>query len=285
MFVRGVGREAVVAQERSLASLCSAFEPELLPRCDVAAVHASLARMAKLVDGALVLLARRVESSGAWREGGHRSAAEKIAAVEGRSTGSAKAALATSKRLESLSETTEALKSGTLSAEQAEAVAEAASADPEAGLLRAANVDSLPELREVCRRTKAAADVDREVTYRRLRAARCLRRSTDAEGAYHLHLATTADDGARIDAALAPVFERHLAEARSAGRREPMEAYAADALVELVTGDQEGPRASRAAESKVIALVDVEALRRGSTEGEERCELAGVGPVPVSTVQ
>ncbi|CAN5549922.1 hypothetical protein BH18ACT1_BH18ACT1_16830 [soil metagenome] len=137
----------------------------------------------------------------------------------------------------------------------------------------------------MCRRTKAAADVDREVTYRRLRAARCLRRSTDAEGAYHLHLATTADDGARIDAALAPVFERHLAEARSAGRREPMEAYAADALVELVTGDQEGPRASRAAESKVIALVDVEALRRGSTEGEERCELAGVGPVPVSTVQ
>ncbi|MBA2624294.1 MAG: DUF222 domain-containing protein, partial [Acidimicrobiia bacterium] len=287
MFDSGVGREAVEASERSLAALCSAFDPELLSGPDVAAVHASLARMAKLVDGALLLVARRVESSGTWRSGGHRSAAEQLASVQGRSTGSALAALATSRKLAGLAETTEALRSGVLSGEQAEAVADAASADPdaEAHLLRRAGRDSLPELREACRRTKAAADVDREATYRRLRAARCLRRSSDSSGGYHLHLATTADDGARIDAALAPVLDRHVAEARRGGRREPVEAYAADALVELVTAPPKGERRTRAAESKVIALVDVEALRRGSTQGQERCELAGVGPVPVSTVR
>ncbi|MBA2625022.1 MAG: hypothetical protein H0U89_05405, partial [Acidimicrobiia bacterium] len=132
MFGSGVGREAVVASERSLAALCSAFDPELLSGSDVAAVHASLARMAKLVDGALLLLARRVESSGTWRTGGHRSAVAQLASVEGRSTGSAMAALATSRKLASLSETTDALRAGTLSGEQAEAVADAASADPEA---------------------------------------------------------------------------------------------------------------------------------------------------------
>jgi len=95
MFV-GVGREAVEGQERALSALCSSLEPKLLPRCDVAAVHSSLAHMAKLVDGALVRMARRVESSGAYRDTGHSSAADKIASEEGTSKAAAKAKVATS---------------------------------------------------------------------------------------------------------------------------------------------------------------------------------------------
>jgi hypothetical protein len=145
---------------------------------------------------------------------------------------------------------------------------------------------ALPELREECRRTKAGADPDPEATWRRVRAGRHLRRRTDAEGAYCLALRTTAEDGARLDAALAPVIERRRAEARGAGVAEGPEACAADALVEAVThGTANGARPSRGAEAKVLALVDYEALRRGSVAGEERCELAGVGPVPVSTVR
>jgi len=65
-----------------------------------------------------------------------------------------------------------------------------------------------------------------------------------------------------------------------------VEALGADAVVEAICGStDDGARPSRAAESKVIALVDVDALRRGHTEGEERCELAGVGPVAVATIQ
>ena len=180
------------------------------------------------------------------------------------------------------------MRSGRLSAEQAEAVADAASADPESEqrLLGEAKRQSLPDLREECRRTKASADPDREATARRLRAARCLKRFTDGEGAYNLRLRTTPEDGARVDAALAPVVDRLRADAKRAGCTDPVEALGADAVVEAIVGcTDEGARPSRAAESKVIALVDVDALRRGSTEGEERCDLAGVGPVAVSTVR
>ncbi len=275
-------------QERALEGLCSALEPELLPRCDVAAVHASLAHIVKLADGALVRLARRVESSGSFRDSGHASAADKIADVEGTSKAAAKAKISTSKRLEGLSETEEAVKEGRLSAEQAEAVADAAAADPESEprLLGEAKRQSLPELREECRRTKAAADPGRDATARRLRAARCLRRFTDGEGAYNLRLRTTPQDGAAVDAVLAPLVDRLRADAKRAGCPDPVEALGADAVVEAIVGSaDDGTRPSRAAESKVIALVAVDALRRGHTEGEERCELAGVGPVAVATIQ
>src|SRR3546814_9583822 len=47
----------------------------------------------------------------------------------------------------------------------------------------------------------------------------------------------------------------------------------------------EGGRQDVRPEKKVIALVDVEALNRGRVEGDETCEVAGVGPVAVSAVR
>ncbi len=44
-------------------------------------------------------------------------------------------------------------------------------------------------------------------------------------------------------------------------------------------------RSTSARESKLIAHLDVRALRRGQTEPGERCELAGVGTVPLSVIQ
>jgi hypothetical protein len=38
-------------------------------------------------------------------------------------------------------------------------------------------------------------------------------------------------------------------------------------------------------DKKVIARIDVEALNRGRVEGDETCEIAGVGPVAVSAVR
>ena len=44
-------------------------------------------------------------------------------------------------------------------------------------------------------------------------------------------------------------------------------------------------RGTRRRESKIIAVIDATALNRGRTEGGETCEIAGVGPVPVSAVR
>jgi hypothetical protein len=66
------------------------------------------------------------------------------------------------------------------------------------------------------------------------------------------------------------------------GRREPSEAYAADALLELARG--EGRRAS-GARPKIIWRVDLPAFLRGAPLEGETCEIAGYGPVAVSAVR
>jgi hypothetical protein len=98
------------------------------------------------------------------------------------------------------------------------------------------------------------------------------------------------DAGAQTMAALAPPRDRLFNQARTEGRREPIGAYAADALVDAVCpkpgGDESGdnPPPSRGG-AKVIARVDLPALLRGHPVEGETCEIAGFGPVAVSAVR
>jgi hypothetical protein len=66
--------------------------------------------------------------------------------------------------------------------------------------------------------------------------------------------------------------------AHADGRREPRAADACDALVALADhhGHHPGTYHDRA-----LVRVDLDALTRGAVEGEERCEITGVGPVAV----
>jgi hypothetical protein len=89
-----------------------------------------------------------------------------------------------------------------------------------------------------------------------------------------------ADATARVMAALQP-YERELFRAsRDAGRRERSDALAFDALVALTStaGGERGGEAGCA----VVVRVDHAAFRRGRTEAGEVCEVAGVGPIPVT---
>jgi hypothetical protein len=234
----------------------------------------------------MVCLARRVGESGAWRRGGDRSCEEFLAPTAGTTTAAAKDTLVASKRLRDLPATEQAVRAGVLSSGQAAAVADGVTVNPaaEQRLLDTAKVQPLSGLRDEARRAKAAADPDPEATQARIHAGRSLRRWTDGEAAYNLSLRTTAEAGAEIDAALAPVIDRVFNQARTDDRHESSEAYGADALHHLATAGTGGTKPSRAREAKVIALVSHDALARGRVEGGETCELAGVGPVPVATV-
>jgi hypothetical protein len=86
------------------------------------------------------------------------------------------------------------------------------------------------------------------------------------------------DAGARFSSAWKAHIDRIFRDARRAGLREPRAAYAADALVALAT---EGP----CKPVEVHVAVDSAALARGHTDGGERCEITGVGPVPVTTAR
>lgn len=247
------------------------------------------------------LVARQVAASGQWRRDGFRSPAEQLATISGTSVAAARDQLDTSERVAALPATAEALRSGSLSLPKVAAIAAAADVNPacETQLLAAATDQPLAVVREEALRAKAA--VDRDAAYERIRRSRSLREYTDGEGAWNLHARGTPEAGAALRAALDPIvdeiFRQRCAEPDT--EREPRDAYAFDALVELVrragsptaaAGDTgtDTPRARRARPPlRTLALlrVDLEALQRGTVQGEELCELTGIGPIPVRTAR
>ncbi|MGH9286495.1 MAG: hypothetical protein ACRD0M_12605, partial [Acidimicrobiales bacterium] len=176
--------------------------------------------------------------------------------------------------------------SGLLSVAQTVTIADAAIADPraESRLVTQAGGSSLADLRTECARTKAAAQHDGEERRRRIHARRSLRAYTDDEGVWNLHMRDNPEVGAQIMAELNVRRDRLFRLARAEGRREPPEAYLADALAEAVR-DNGGGAKLRSARAKIIVRVDLGALLGGYPVGEETCEIAGYGPVAVSAVR
>ncbi|HWH35915.1 MAG TPA: HNH endonuclease signature motif containing protein, partial [Acidimicrobiales bacterium] len=296
---------------------------------------------------------------------GARSPAEHLAQLSGTTTGRARAALESSKRLAALPAADQAVARGDLSEQQAEAITRAAGAEPaaEKRLLELAKRRDLRRLREECARVQARAE-DEAARAERLHRQRSLRTWTGADGSWNLAAKHTPEVGAQIEAALAPLKETIFQAARRAGNHEPGEAYGADALAEMARrsagaedarpgethrGDDrpDGPGAgpggsrpggdrpngagagpggahpgqagpggpatdgtggdplegevepahpgavrperrpprSRRPDTKVIVLIDHDALKRGWTEGDEVCEIAGVGPVSVAVAR
>jgi hypothetical protein len=160
-------------------------------------------------------------------------------------------------------------------------------ADPSAAgrLLDSAKGKSLRELQGECRATRTHADPDPDATRARIHAKRSYRTWTDHEGTGHLHLSGPSDVIARMDNAVRHRCERIFRDARRDGRREPTDAYAFDASAELLTSTGDGPAVRKGADAKIIVRVDLQALLRGRTLDGETCEIAGLGPIPVSVVR
>src|SRR5262245_47144039 len=243
MFVvKGVVEE-VHGHEAALARFCARFDPETVPLEQAAAVYEALARMEKLVAGARLRLAGRVEASNVWRRAGHRTAADWLARLAGVTAGVAHAELAASARLAALSATDDPLRRGELPAMQATAVTDAAAVDPaaERRLLVEATTTSLRQLRDDCARVKAAAEPNADARYHRIHRERSVRWFTDHEGAWNLHARGPAHLGAGVVAALQPLIVEAFTKARDEERHEPEAAYAFDDLVALAQGSRRGP--------------------------------------------
>ena len=282
MLLLGMQQEVAEVRER-FAGLVARLDPDDLPANYAPGLWRELDRLGRQVAAAKTLVARRVEDSRVWRSEGHASAVEYLATEGGTSIGAARAELETSKALPGLPATRSALVEGTVSAQQGSLIAEAAKVNPgaERALVGAAGKESFRELKDRSQRAKAAADPDPQATQRRIHQQRCLREHIDAEGAWNLHARGTKAAGARIHAALAPVMEAIFTEDRQAGRKETPEARGFDALVRAVEGTASSKGGRRVRREGLIRC-DLTALRRGAVEGDEVCEVAGVGPVPVA---
>jgi hypothetical protein len=320
--------ESVVRLGTRLAGIVDSLDPDAVSGPAAGEMWAALDRIERLAAGGKTLLARRLADAHAPDRVGVKTAAEDLARRGGTTVGAARDALDTSSRLSDLPRVDAAVRRGDLSPAQAAAVSAAsvAAADPatEARLVELAATTSLPELRDECARVTAAADPDPETTNQRLHRRRALRRFTDADGAWTLIAKGTPQAGAAINTALDPIIDQIFRAARQAGRREPYDAYAFDALVSLTTGQPpatpdcgvpgsaisgarvsitaepaaeanpaaaqpltRSPAASPQPNPRYLALlrVDIGALRRGAVASGELCEISGVGPVPVSVAR
>jgi hypothetical protein len=277
----------------AIARMVRGLVPEDVLLGDANDVWVSFDRIERLAASAKTLLAARVDEAGDWKRAGARSAADHLAKLGGTTAYAARRALETSKQAAELPVVAEALRGGQLSNVQAAAVADAAAADPSAGsrLVRTALSTNVRELRDECLRTKAAADPDPDATYRRIHTERRAQFYTDLEGGRNLYARGNADQMSRIEKALEPLVDDLFKKAWGEGRHEPREVYVFDALVMRAEQDPaaepEPGTKKRAPKPRFLGLLHApfEALVRGALEGEETCEIVGVGPIPIRTAR
>jgi hypothetical protein len=264
-------------------------EPGRYAPRDALAMVGELARLERTVAAAKVLFARRVAQTDAWRGAGDGDAARWLARVTGCSLGAAVAQLKTAERLEELPELRDAFQSGALSQTQATHLADAAAADPsrERELVELAEVASVGEIVAETRRIKGSA-CDQEARRERAHRNRRLRKWVDTDGTYLLQLAHTPEVGADINAWIEPFIDALWRKADRNGEREPREAYAADALVEMLriaaSGEGTDLDVSKVRDAKVIVHVPYDVYVAGGPVDGRSCEIEGVGPVSVSAV-
>ncbi len=265
----GIG-DPVDRATRLLADLLATLDPARLSGPDAAELYRKFAAVERLSMAGKTLLAPRIDESGVWRDGGHRSPAVMLAELEGVPTGQARNTLQVGHRLPDLPGTEEALRSGVLSGPKVAELSGAAVLDPgsEGGLLDGAADQPLHEVRERCQRARAEAERhDPLASVRRIHAARHFSSWTDADGAFCYQGRDTADRGARILQHMRSTVDRLRNPERSARSgaapseaERPTEqdrALRADAFFLLMT-DRSGGSATGRADAHVEGAEDPE---------------------------
>lgn len=284
-----------IAQE-ALRQAVGQLDPDGLTPHEASRLLQAFDQVMRTAATGSTLLARRVEDGEEWRRQGYRSAAEWLAATTGSSLGSARRKVETSKALKDLPSTRQKMTDGSLSPEQADTIAGAAAANPrsEERLLRKAEQANLNELRDEALRAKAEADRTAADRHARLRRQRRVRRYTDGEGARHLDICGPVDDVARIEAELDRRIGALIRERPAGEPLDPREAMAFDAVVDMASRSQTAgapagaagaARRQPAPQHLALLRLDIEALWRGYVEGDELCEVTGLGPIPVEVAR
>jgi hypothetical protein len=227
-----------------------------------------------------VVVTATLENKAVWRREGFRSVAAWMASKTGTPVGPAIATLEMAGLLKDLPLLAEAFRDGRLSEAQAREIADVASevSDAEEQLVEAAGNLTLKGLREECQRVEAAAIIDEDDRYRRVHKQRRTR-AWVRKGVGHFSASMTADELARFMAGLDARCADIMEDAIRGGWFESREAHSVDALVDLVLPDSAVPAGP---ETMVHVVVDYDALMRGHTVAGEKCEIPGIGPVPVT---
>lgn len=230
-----------------LEGFVGSFEPARYSGPDAAILVGAFVRIERLALAGKTLAATRAAEANVHRSTGHRDAAQWLAGATGESVGDARGTLQLGDALGDQPGVADAFRRGKLSKGKATAVSGAVGEDPgsEADLLSTAESDTLHRVRERAlrvraRRRSAEGEAARD---ERLHRQRSCRTWTDPEdGSFRLDARLTPTAGARLAAVLRRAADRRFEAARNEGTHDSPDAYAADALVGLVCGDDRHPR-------------------------------------------
>jgi hypothetical protein len=265
-----------------LGTYVSTFDPRDMDRDSLLAAADLFGRAAKLAGAGTLLIAPVVEELGAFRRDGHRNAADMFASMHGVSTGAAIGMVNTGRKLQERPDTAADVRNGDLSATQAGVITGAHKHD-EKKLRKAAKRRGVKGLKEEAERCAAArrSEEDAMERYGRVHRDRYLR-TFERDGGVAGSFFATPDEAARLLSGIAAERERLFKQAHRDGNYENNDAYAIDALVNVVAGSAPQPAKPKAALS---LRADMTAIIRGWLEVGEKCEIEGVGPIPVTVAR
>jgi hypothetical protein len=244
------------------------------------------AEVERAASSGLSLFTPVVVATGSFTKEGHGSAAQWLGSLSGSSEASAKGRLAAAERAASTPVLTEALHNGDLSAAQLNVVTRTSAevSDAAANLLPLAQGGaSLQELSDTAARLRAGARQREDERARRDRV----------QAHRHFRWRQVDSGGIRGDffcdevewAKVAPLLEaRAKARWKAAGSGDvaSLEAHRLDAFIDLLASC-DGGAGSQGPRVETLVLIDAAALRRGTTEGDDLCEIDGIGPVSVAS--
>ena len=265
----------------SVRSVVAGVEVGRLDAPTAARVVEECAEAERLLAALRVAATATLQHKALWRREGFRSAAAWMASKTGTAVGTAVATMEMADRLVDLPVVAEAFRNGLLSEAQAREIAGVAYDVPDAQeqLVEAAGKLTLRSLQEECRRVEAAALVNADERYRRVRRSRSYRTWVDRHGVGHVSARLTPDELARVNSEVERRYDQLVEDAIRGGWFEGRDAHLADALVDLARPDSAAPHGP---DTTVHVVVDYEALMRGHTVTGERCEIPGIGPIPVT---
>lgn len=265
----------------AIRSLVAGFEVDGLDAHKAAQVVEQCAEAERLLAALRSLVAATLEDKALWRREGFRSVAAWMASKTGTAVGPAIATMEMVSLLADLPVVAEAFRAGRLSEAQAREIAAVASEVPgaEEQLVDAAGKLTLRSLQEECRRVEAAAAVDEDDRYRQVHRRRRIRAWVDRHNIGRLSARMTPDELSRVMNEIDRRCGNIVAGAIRGGWFESWEAHRVDALAEMAQPDSDLPAGPA---TTVHVVVDYEALMRGHTVAGERCEIPGIGPIPVT---
>ena len=215
------------------------IDPDRLVGTQPAACIDRLIRHQRATSALLASLTARAEQMHPWQREGYHSFDEWLAAKQGTSQGAARRRAATARKLKERRRTSEALANGDISEDEADVIADAADKNPaaEQDLIDTARNKnrSHNDLKDRAAEAKASAEDDKARAERH-RRGRTARWGVDRDGFWTLHGRFQPEVGGQIKKVLQAHVNRIFAANRSAGTREPLECYHADAVAAAVTG-------------------------------------------------